>query len=108
MFLYSFFFFIWLFYLGEITQAIHGLVFLLAGIFSRWKQIIAYYYTPDGYDGAQLKPIIEEIIAKAESICLYVHSVTSDMGATIKQCGNLFRIFLLVNIHQFEILSFIQ
>lgn len=54
---------------------------MLGGIFTRWKQIVAYYYTPDSINGACLKPIIEVIIEKAEAIGLYVHSVTSDMGA---------------------------
>lgn len=53
---------------------------MLGSIFNRWKQIVAYHYTPDGFDGAHLKPILEKIIEKAESIGLYVHSVTSDMG----------------------------
>lgn len=54
---------------------------MLGGIFTRWKQIVAFYYTPDGFNGACLKSIIEQIIEKAEFIGLYVHSVTSDMGS---------------------------
>lgn len=53
---------------------------MLAGIFSRWKQVVAYYYTPNGFNGTNLKAIIETVIRKAESIGLYVHSITSDMG----------------------------
>lgn len=53
---------------------------MLGGIFSRWKQIVSYHYTPEGFDGARLKPIIEHIIEKAEGIDIYVHGVTSDMG----------------------------
>lgn len=53
---------------------------MLGGIFTRWKQLVGYYLTPSGFDGAKLKPIIEKIIRKAESIGLYVHSITSDMG----------------------------
>lgn len=53
---------------------------MLGGLFARWKLYIAYYFTPDSLNGAILKPIIIEIIQKAESIGLYVHSVTSDMG----------------------------
>lgn len=56
---------------------------MLGGIFTRWKIIAAYYFTPDSIDsidGAILKPIVQEIIEKAESIGLYIHSVTSDMG----------------------------
>lgn len=53
---------------------------MLGGLFTRWKMVVAYFLTPDSIDGAILKPIIQKIIEKAESIGLYVHSVTSDMG----------------------------
>lgn len=61
-------------------EVTHALVFLLGGIFTRWKIPVAYYFTPDNVDGTILKPIIENIIQKAEAIGLYVHSITSDMG----------------------------
>lgn len=61
----------------------HGMVFMICGIFTRWKQIMAYYYIPDGFDGALLKEIILKIIEKAvELIGLKLHSVSSDIGAT--------------------------
>lgn len=53
---------------------------MLGGIFTRWKIPVAYHFTPNNVNGALLKPIIEQLIQKAESIGLYVHSVTSDMG----------------------------
>lgn len=53
---------------------------MLEGIFTRWKPIVAYYYTPDGFDGAHLKPIIEEINKKTELVGLYVQSIISDRG----------------------------
>lgn len=52
-------FFYWFSILGEKPLATHGLVFMLDGKFNRWKQIVAYHYTPDGFDGAHLKPILE-------------------------------------------------
>lgn len=64
---------------GKIKEATHGLVFMLGGLFTRWKLSVAYYFTSDSLNGAILKPIILHIIQKAESISLYVHSVTSDM-----------------------------
>lgn len=68
-------------HVGDRTLATHGLIFVLAGIFSGWKQNIAFYLTPDSYDGALLNPIVLEIITKAESIGLYVHNITNDMGS---------------------------
>lgn len=54
---------------------------MIGGIRARWKQVVAFYFTPRGYDGSQLKPIIFEVILKAEEIGLYIHSITSDMGS---------------------------
>lgn len=54
---------------------------MIGGIRDRWKQVVAFYFTPRGYNGSQLKPIISEIILKAEKIGLYIHSITSDMGS---------------------------
>lgn len=47
--------------------------------FHDWKQVIAYYYTSNGFAGFYLKPILETIIFKAESIGFLVHSITSDI-----------------------------
>lgn len=67
-------------YVGERVEATHGLIFVLAGIFSRWKQNVAFYLTPNSYDGSLLQPIALEIIKKAEFIGLSVHNITNDMG----------------------------
>lgn len=67
--------------MGDKCTATHALVFMIAGISSRWKQIIAYYYTGDSVDSTKLKSIVCSIIEKAEKIGLHVHSVTSDMGS---------------------------
>lgn len=60
--------------------ATHGLVFMLGGLMSRWKQIVGYYFTGNGFNGAVLKPIILQILHKAKSINLHVNNITSDMG----------------------------
>lgn len=77
----------------QVQKASHALVIMLAGIFSRWKQVVAYFYTPNGFNGANLKTVIETVIIKAESIGLYVHSIISDMGpvnqAMWKTFGNI-------------------
>lgn len=66
---------------GEKNIATHALVIMLAGISSRWKQVVVYYYTSDSVDGTNLKPIICNILEKAERIGLCVHSVTSNMAS---------------------------
>lgn len=57
------------------------MVFMLCGIACRWKQIIGYYFTSDGFNGAILQPIIVDILHRANSIGLTVNSITSDMGS---------------------------
>ncbi|XP_024873880.1 uncharacterized protein LOC112455899, partial [Temnothorax curvispinosus] len=66
--------------LKQYDTATHALVIMLGGIGSRWKQVVAYYFTSSSVNTLQLKEIIEEIINKAEAIGLRVLSVTSDMG----------------------------
>lgn len=53
---------------------------MLGGLCARWKQIVAFYFTPNSFDGSLLKPIILKIIEQGEAIGLKIHSVTSDIG----------------------------
>lgn len=86
---------------GETVQATHGLVFLLGGIFYRWKQIVAFEFTPDGFNGTCLKQIIEKIIEKAENIGLRVHSITSDMGSVNRA---MWRAFSNIGVHRYSLI----
>lgn len=61
--------------------ATHVLVFMLAGITSRWKQIVAYYFTSNTVDGSVFKDIINEIFKKTSELGVNILSITSDMGA---------------------------
>ena len=64
----------------QTQTATHALVIMLAGLGARWKQVVRYELTGDSVNGALLKPVIDEIILKAEEIGLRVRAVTSDMG----------------------------
>lgn len=86
---------------GEKVQATHGLVFMLGGILCRWKQVVGYELTPAGYDGAHLKPLIENIIKAAENIGLRVHSVITDMGG-INQA--MWRSFSNIGVHRYSVI----
>lgn len=79
--------------------ATHGLVFMLAGLASRWKQTVAYYFIGNKVNGAKLKPLIENIIRKAERIGLYVYNITSDMEPCNQAMWKAFE----VNVSQFEV-----
>lgn len=65
----------------------HGLVFMLAGIASRWKQVVAYYLTGNKVNGEKFKPIIETIIKKAEEIGLMFIMSLRIWDQAIEQCG---------------------
>lgn len=67
--------------------ATHGLVFMLAGIASRWKQVVAYYLTGNKVNGEKFKPIIETIIKKAEEIGLMFIMSLRIWDQAIEQCG---------------------
>lgn len=73
--------------LGQVTlpghhgKATHALVLMLAGVSSRWKQVVAYYFTGNSVYGSALKPIVVNLLKKAHTIGLEVVAVTSDMGA---------------------------
>lgn len=74
-------------YFGDVTLpehsgvATHVLVFLLAGVNSRWKQIVAYYFTSNTVFGSVFKEIVFTIFKEADEIGLNILSITSDMGA---------------------------
>ena len=61
--------------------ATHVLVFMLGGVTTRWKQVVAYHFTGNSVNGAVFKNIIESIIKIAKDLKLNILSVTSDMGS---------------------------
>lgn len=73
-------------YFGNVTLpdhsglATHVLVFMLGGITSRWKQVVAYYFTSDSVNGDIFKNSIHQIFEKTEDLGLNILSITSDMG----------------------------
>ena len=72
---------------GEVTLPGHegiankGLVFMLAGITVRFKQVLAYYYTNDVTDGNVYGPIVRNIVQHVEACKLRVRGTTMDMGS---------------------------
>jgi hypothetical protein len=66
---------------GHTGVATHSLVFMLGGITTRWKQTVAYYFTPNATDGSVFAPIVLEIIKRCHEIGLNIAAITSDMGS---------------------------
>lgn len=58
----------------------HACVFMLGGLNSRWKQVVAYHFTGRSIDPQALKDVVFEIIQLAFECSLRVLVVTSDMG----------------------------
>lgn len=81
-------------YLGMSTvppyteYATHLLVFMVAGLRSRWKQVIAYFFTGDSIESGCLKSILFDLIRRSEAIGLRVHAAISDCG------GNIFIVYV--------------
>ncbi|XP_040071216.2 uncharacterized protein LOC115326004 [Ixodes scapularis] len=61
-------------------HATHALVFMLAGMASRWKQVVAYHFTGNSFDPKEVKDILFNIIKKCEGLQMVVDAVISDMG----------------------------
>ena len=62
------------------TMATHAFVLMLCGLTTRWKQVVAYYFTGDSFSAEQIKKIILEIFTKASECNFKVLNVTMDMG----------------------------
>lgn len=79
-------------FIGEVDLPDHDgiatkcLVFQLAGITVRFKQICGYFFTGNSVNGKVIGPIINEIIEEASKAGLLVKNVTSDMGASNQAC----------------------
>lgn len=68
------------------------LVIMLAGIASRWKQIVAYHFTTKTLKVVDLKDIIDNVIKKSQNLDLRIHSITSDMDGANQGLWKLFGI----------------
>ncbi|KAK6167127.1 hypothetical protein SNE40_021225 [Patella caerulea] len=77
---------------GHSGVAKHSLVFMLGGISTRWKQVVAYHFTGDRVDGTTMNPIIFEIIKNACEIGLHMSCVTSDMDSSNRAMQKAFGI----------------
>ena len=64
---------------GHDGTAPKAVVFMVAGISTRWKETVGNFVTLSSLEGAVFGPLIKEIIQCAENIRLHVKSITSDM-----------------------------
>jgi hypothetical protein len=74
------------FHMGSLGRsnkvANHALVFMIRGLRSQWKQVIAYYFTANTVSANNLKFLIEEIISQLQDVGLNVVGTVCDQGTT--------------------------
>ena len=60
--------------------ATHCITFLVCGIKSRWKQVIAYEFTSNSFDANEVAEYIKRLLKLLFDIGLKPRNVTMDMG----------------------------
>jgi hypothetical protein len=87
--------------------ASHALVFMLAGVTTRWKQVIGYQFKVSSYEARQANEIISCLIEKCHSIKLYMCAVVSDMGPQTQALWRINNIttgiFSRLNVQKYQI-----
>ncbi|XP_077519202.1 uncharacterized protein LOC144129138 [Amblyomma americanum] len=78
--------------LPDNVMAMHGLVFMLAGVTTRWKQTVAYHLTSNSFCSNTVKHVILEIIKSCESIGIKIDAIVCDMGGGNQALWKEFRI----------------
>ncbi|XP_042142352.1 uncharacterized protein LOC121833278 [Ixodes scapularis] len=66
---------------AEPPAATHALVYMVAGVSSRWKQVVCYQYTGSSFSGEDAASEVRTLIERCYSVGLQVVAITSDMGS---------------------------
>lgn len=75
---------------GNSTSSIcrNVLVIMARGLYSPWKQPIAYFFVGSQLKAADLLPIMKETILKLRGSGLHVEAIASDMGSNFIELAN--------------------
>ncbi len=65
----------------------HALVFMVAGLSTRWKQTVAYEFTGNSYSASEADERIKLIIIKCFEIGIKIDAIISDMGPQNQALG---------------------
>ena len=82
---------------GERELANHALVFMVKGLFEKWKQPLGYFLSSGPMSGTQMKELLLECITILKQIGLVVVVVVSDQGSNNR---NLFEKMLGVTVEE--------
>lgn len=70
----------------------NALVIMARGLYSLWKQPIAFFFVGSQIKSTDLKPIIEECVVNLTDIGLTVEALASDMGSNFLELANLYNV----------------
>lgn len=67
-----------------------SIVFMVAGVGGRWKQVLGYHFTGNSMDPNVLKEIVMEILQKCHDIGLHIMNLTTDQTGINQALWKLF------------------
>jgi hypothetical protein len=62
-----------------------GLVFMVRGLFKRWKQAISFTFTAAGLQASSVKQHVIQVLDALQNIGLQVRAIVSDQGSTFSK-----------------------
>jgi hypothetical protein len=66
---------------NTVALASHALVFMIRGLTTNWKQVVAYYLTGNSLQGDILWKVIIQIITELNAVNVNVRAIVCDMGS---------------------------
>src|SRR6218665_2702682 len=69
-------------YTDDGVIATHALVFMIRGLYSKWKQALAFFFTHNTIASSRLSDLITECIVRVHEIGLFVRCIVCDQGPT--------------------------
>lgn len=76
----------------EFCIAQNVLVIMARGLYSNWKQPIAYFFISTQFQANKLRIVLEQCILKLSDLGLHIEAIVSDMGSNFIELANCFGI----------------
>lgn len=68
----------------------NALVVMARGLYSPWKQPLAYFFVGNQLKASELKPIMEDCVIKMSETGFHVEAISSDMGSNFLELASSF------------------